>query len=195
METQQTEPVWGAPAPQAAPAQPKPRWSAGRTALVVGLAVVVAVGGGFAITKLAGGTGSSQQGAGPGGFGGGQGGGPGGMGGRGGMMGGAGGLGNALHGDFTVADNGSYVTERMQTGKVTAVSATSITTASEDGYTKTYTVDSSTLVDNGDDQISAVKTGDTVTVIAKLAGDTGTATSVLDRALAQQGGGQGAPGN
>jgi len=193
MDTQQpaegSEPVWGAAPPQPSPEQPPTeqpkRWSAGKTAAVVAVAAVVAAGGGYGISQLVGTASASTQGgggggfgAGGGGFGGGRGGGPGGM----------GALFSALHGDFTVQDNGSYVTERLQTGEITAVSATSITAKSADGYTKTYTIDSSTEVDQGDEQVSDLKTGTTVTIIAKLSGDTGTATSISD----QQG--RGAPG-
>lgn len=182
MDTQQPaeggpEPVWGA-APQPAPEQPK-RWSAGKTAAVVAVAVVVAAGGGYGISQLVGTASASTQGA--GGFGAGGGGGFGGGGARGGGPGGMGGLFSALHGDFTVQDNGSYVTERMQTGQITAVSATSITAKSVDGYTQTYTIDSSTVVDQGSEQVSDLKTGTTVTIIAKLSGDTGAATSISDQ--------------
>ncbi|MFC0540415.1 hypothetical protein [Kutzneria chonburiensis] len=189
MDTQQpaegSEPVWGAAPPQPPTEQPK-KWSAGKTAAVVAVAAVVAAGGGYGISKLVGTASATTQG-GPGGFGAGSGGGFGG--GRGGGPGGMGGLFSALHGDFTVQDNGSYVTERLQTGEITAVSATSITAKSVDGYTQTYTIDSSTVVDQGDEQVSALKTGTTVTIIAKLSGSTGTATSISD----QQGRG-GAPG-
>jgi hypothetical protein len=178
MDTQQpaegSEPVWGAAQPQP---EPTKRWSAGKTAAVVAVAAVVAAGGGYGISKLVGTASATTQG-GPGGFG---------AGGSGGM----GGLFSALHGDFTVQDNGSYVTERLQTGEITAVSATSITAKSVDGYTQTYTIDSSTTVDQGDEQVSALKTGTTVTIIAKLSGDTGTATSISDQAMGGRGG---APG-
>jgi hypothetical protein len=190
MDTQQpaegSEPVWGAPRPQPSPEQPK-RWSAGKTAAVVAVAAVVAAGGGYGISQLVGTASATTQNpggfgaGGAGGFGGGRGGGPGGM----------GGLLSALHGDFTVQENGSYVTERMQTGSITAVSATSITAKSVDGYTQTYTIDSSTVVDEGSEQVSALKAGTTVTIIAKLSGDTGTATSISDQAMGGRGG---APG-
>ncbi|WP_345030603.1 hypothetical protein [Kutzneria kofuensis] len=67
---------------------------------------MVAVGGGYGISKLVGGTTANASTQGPGGFGAGGGFG----GGRGGGPGGMGGLFSALHGDFTVQDNGSYVT-------------------------------------------------------------------------------------
>ncbi|QUQ67341.1 DUF5666 domain-containing protein [Kutzneria sp. CA-103260] len=203
MDTQQpaegSEPVWGAaPQPQQPPATPdgspqqSKRWSAGKTAAVVAVAAVVAAGGGYGISKLVD-TGTANAATqGPGGFGAGGGGGF--AGGRGGA-GGIGGLLSALHGDFTVSDNGSYVTERLQTGEITAVSATSITAKSTDGYTQTYVIDSSTQVDEGNEQVSALKTGTTVTIIAKLSGGTGTATSISDQQMTGRGGfGGGAPG-
>ena len=198
MDTQEpadsTEQVWGAPPPAAPAGAPQPkRWSAGKTAAVVAVAAVVAAGGGYGISKLvdSGTANAATQGPG-GGFG--AGGAGGGFGGRG--PGGAGGVGSllsALHGDFTVSDNGSYVTERMQTGEITAVSATSITAKSADGYTQTYVINSSTQVDEGSEQVSALKSGATVTIIAKLSGDTGTATSVSDQQLTG-GRGAGQPG-
>ena len=188
MDTQQpaegSEPVWGAaPAqPSPSPEQPQPkRWSAGKTTAVVAVAAVVAAGGGYGISQLVGTASATTQTTGGGGFGAG---GAGGFGGgrAGGGPGGMGGLFSALHGDFTVQDNGSYVSERMQTGQVTAVSATSITAKSVDGYTQTYTIDSSTVVDQGSEQVTDLKTGATVTIIAKLTGTTGTATTISDQA-------------
>lgn len=193
MDTQQpaegSEPVWGAPQPQPSTGQPK-SWSAGKTAAVVAVAAVVAAGGGYGISQLVGTASATTQS--PGGFGAGTGTGGGFGGGRAGGPGGAGGLFSALHGDFTVQENGSYVSERMQTGSITAVSATSITAKSVDGYTQTYTIDSSTVVDQGDEQVSDLKNGATVTIIAKLSGDTGTATSISDQQAAAGRGG--APG-
>jgi hypothetical protein len=114
-----------------------------------------------------------------------------------------GGVANSLHGDFVVSDgNGGYTTRRTQTGEVTAVSTNSITVRSEDGYTQTYAIDSSTAVDNGRDTISEVAVGHTVSITATVAGDTATAVEITDQALqqssqqgqGQQGTGQGQPG-
>ncbi|MCR6481286.1 hypothetical protein M8542_00490 [Amycolatopsis sp. OK19-0408] len=162
---------WGDPAPAA----PKKGWSGKKTAIAAGIAVVIAAGGGAAIWA---GTSSADNSAqqGPGGFGG-----PGGgqFNGRGGMPGGGFGGGmtalrDALHGDFVVSNgSGGYTTERLQTGDVTALSATSVTLTSKDGYKQTYTLDGSTQK-TGD-----VKQGDTnVTVVAKVDGQTATATSL-----------------
>ncbi|MET7997889.1 hypothetical protein ABZU76_44100 [Amycolatopsis sp. NPDC005232] len=184
--------TWGAPGGEP-PAAPKKSWSGRKTAIAAGVAVVIAVGGGLAIWA---GTSSNDASAqqGPGGFGGpgGQGGpggfagrGPGGPGGFGGF-GGAAALRDALHGDFVVTDPaGGYTTERLQTGAITEISATSVTLTSKDGYKQTYVLDSST-------QKSATtpKTGDNVTVIAKVNGTTATATSLESATAATQRGGQ-----
>jgi hypothetical protein len=173
---------WGDPAPAA----PRKGWSGKKTAIAAGIAVVIAAGGGAAIWA---GTSSADNSAqqGPGGFGGPGGGQFRGQGGPGGTFGGGmAALREALHGDFVVADqNGGYTTERLQTGDVTELSATSVTLTSKDGYKQTYTLDSSTQK-TGD-----VKTGDTnITVVAKVDGQTATATS-LGQALQQ---GQRQPG-
>lgn len=161
---------WGDPAPAAA--SPKKGWSGKKTAIAAGIAVVIAAGGGAAIWA---GTSSADNTAqGPGGFGGPGGGQFRGQGGFGGLGGGMTALREALHGDFVVPDgNGGYTTERLQTGDVTELSATSVTLTSKDGYKQTYTLDSSTQK-TGD-----VKQGDTnVTVVAKVTGQTATATSL-----------------
>jgi hypothetical protein len=47
----------------------------------------------------------------------------------------------SLHGEFVVPDGaGGYTTELTQTGTLTAVSPTSITVRSEDGYSQTYVI-------------------------------------------------------
>ncbi len=122
MTTEQPEGAnWGDPAPTEA-AQARKPWSGKKTAIAAGIAVVIAAGGGVAIwAGTSAGTTAAQQG-GPGGFGG-----PGGQfGGPGGFGGGMAALREALHGDFVVTDaNGGYTTERLQTGDVTELSATS----------------------------------------------------------------------
>jgi hypothetical protein len=115
----------------------------------------------------------------------------GGFGGRGGAFGG--GMTTALHGTYVVADgNGGYSTELTQTGTVSAVSSSAITVKSTDGYSKTYAITSSTSVDSGSDQISAVATGHTVRIVAD---SKASATAITDTNLSggqNQGGG---PGN
>ncbi|TVT30327.1 hypothetical protein FNH05_29275, partial [Amycolatopsis rhizosphaerae] len=132
--TPQAPPAWGDPQP------PTPKWSGRKTAIAAGVAVAIVAVGGVAIyagasANSANGQGGMGRTGGPGGFGG-Q------MGGRNG--GAASTLLSALHGDFTLSQNGGYVTERLQTGEVSALSATSITVKSKDDYTQTYTIDSGT---------------------------------------------------
>jgi hypothetical protein len=86
------------------------------------------------------------------------------------------GLMGALHGQFVVPKSGGgYETVDVQRGKVTAVSKDSLTVASDDGYTKTYTVTADTLVNGGRDGIASIKNSDTVAV---LAGDGATPTAL-----------------
>ena len=87
----------------------------------------------------------------------------------------------AVHGQFVVPKSGGgYQTIDTQRGSVTAVSATSITVRSADGFSKTYQVVSSTNVDAQRNGISSVKTGHQVMVTATDGGITATATSILD---------------
>ena len=83
-----------------------------------------------------------------------------------------------------VADPSGTGTTTNSYGTVTDVSANSITVKSSDNHSKTYTITSSTTVNQANDQISNVKTGDTVTIIASQAGS---ATNVTDRSLTQNG--------
>lgn len=84
----------------------------------------------------------------------------------------------ALHGEFVVADGSGTVTERLQTGAITSLSASSVSLKSTDGFTATYTIPSGT-------DVSALATGTTVTVIATVNGSTLTVVSI---STAEQGG-------
>jgi len=98
----------------------------------------------------------------------------------------------AVHGQFVVPrSGGGYQTIDTQRGAVTAVSATSITVKSADGFVKTYQVVSSTNVDARRNGISTVRTGHQVAVTATDSGSTATAVSILDFNLlpAMHGGG------
>jgi hypothetical protein len=98
-----------------------------------------------------------------------------------------GGLFGALHGQFVVAKSGGgYETVDVQSGQVTAVSSTSITLKSSDGFTKSYVIASSTLVDAQRDGIGSVKVGNKASVLATVSGSTATAASVTDMTLLQQ---------
>ncbi|NYH78424.1 hypothetical protein FHR84_001749 [Actinopolyspora biskrensis] len=98
-------------------------------------------------------------------------------------VGGAGGasaLSDALHGEFAVrTGQGEYATRKLQTGDVTEVSAESLTVESDDGYSREYAVDSSTVVDGGDSTIDALSSGETVTVVAAQSGGSATASTVV----------------
>jgi hypothetical protein len=101
---------------------------------------------------------------------------------------GFGGLFGALHGQLVVAKpGGGYQTVDVQTGQVTAVSTTSITLKSADGFTRSYTVTSSTLVDAQRDGIGSVKVGNQAAMLATVSGSAATAASITDLTLLQQG--------
>jgi hypothetical protein len=159
----------------------------GRPLILAGVAVVALLGGaGVAMAATSGspasGTAASPSGgtvatpspsARPGGF-------------------GFGGPFGAVHGQFVAPKSGGgYQTIDTQRGSVTAVSATSITVKSADGFVKTYQVVSSTNVDAQRNGIAAVKTGHQVAVTATVSGSTATAVSILDFNLlpAMHGGG------
>jgi hypothetical protein len=114
----------------------------------------------------------------------------------GGTHGGAGffaGPGGVVHGQVVVpAPGGTYRTEDIQTGTVTAVSTSSLTVRSTDGYTKTYQVTSATRVAAGSTGIGSVKVGNKVAVTATVRGSTASLTRVIDLSLV--GGGRFAPG-
>jgi hypothetical protein len=87
----------------------------------------------------------------------------------------------AIHGQFVAPKpGGGYQTIDTQRGTVTAVSASSLTVKSKDGYTKTYQVTSSTKVDAKRAGIGSVKTGQTVSVLATVHGSSATATQIVD---------------
>jgi hypothetical protein len=101
---------------------------------------------------------------------------------------GFGGLFGALHGQLVVTKpGGGYQTVDVQTGQVTAVSTTSITLKSADGFTKSYVITSSTIVDAQRDGIGSVKVGNQATMVATVSGSTATATSINDLTLLHQG--------
>lgn len=83
-----------------------------------------------------------------------------------------------LHGEGVSEDaDGNFVTVRMQEGEVTAVSATSLSVKSIDGYTSTYVIADETVVER-DGEDAAPKVGDTVHVRATVDGATATAEHV-----------------
>jgi len=114
---------------------------------------------------------------------------------RGGPMGPGLGMGGALHGELVVADgNGGYRTVEVQRGKATAVSGSSITVRSEDGFTQTYAVGSAAGVGAARDGLSSISKGANVMVVGEKKGSTVTADHVVDldsfaRGMSRFGGG------
>jgi hypothetical protein len=101
---------------------------------------------------------------------------------------GAGGPFGVVHGQYVVTKpGGGYQTIDFQTGKVTAVSSTSITLRSPDGYVHSYVVTGSTSVDAQRGGISSVKAGHQVSVQATVGGGAATAARIADLTLLQQG--------
>src|ERR1700752_2976981 len=158
----------------AAPEPTPPRWGWRETAAAVAVAAVIAALGGAAVYAATAGnshTFAPHQAFAP------DGGMPGGPGGPGGQRGAIGGPGPAamdatsLHGEFVEPDGaGHYTTVLTQTGTVTAISPTSITVRSEDGYSQIYVIPS-TAGNAGapfavDDQVvaRATRNGQTATV-------------------------------
>jgi hypothetical protein len=103
-----------------------------------------------------------------------------------------GGFGAALHGTFVVPDKDGtgYQTVQMQHGVVTAVSATSISVKSEDGFTATYVVDADTKV-NRDGAIADITVDADVLVQGLVDGSTVTAKRIVDTAAFGKGFGHG----
>jgi len=97
---------------------------------------------------------------------------------------GFGGVFGAVHGQFVVPKSGGgFQTVDTQRGSVTAVSDTSITVKSADGFVNTYKVTSSTNVDAQRNGIGSVKKGHQVVVMATVSGSTATAVTILDFTL------------
>jgi hypothetical protein len=89
--------------------------------------------------------------------------------------------GGVVHGQVTVPKSGGgYQTLDIQDGTVTAVSSTSVTVKSADGFVASYSVTSNTLVNAKSAGIGSVKKGDTVFVSATVSGSTATAAQVVD---------------
>ena len=87
----------------------------------------------------------------------------------------------AIHASYTVkGPNGDYETIDTQYGMAEAVSSGSITVKSADGFSQTYAVGSSTVVDAGYNGILSVKVGDTISIQGLVDGSTVTAERVLD---------------
>ena len=97
-------------------------------------------------------------------------------------FGGGMGFGGGIHSSTVTAKNGGgYQTIDTQRGTVTAVSATSISVKSEDGFTATYIVSTDTNVNAQRDGIASVKTTDDVVVVGIESGSDVNAVQIMDR--------------
>jgi hypothetical protein len=85
-----------------------------------------------------------------------------------------------LHAQITQRAAGGYETIDIQRGNVTKVGATSITVRSADGFTATYAVTRSTVVDAQRSGIGSVRTGDLVQIRASVTKGKATLTSLTD---------------
>lgn len=176
------------PTPEPTPARRRFLGRVPRAALTAGVAVGLALGGaGIAFAATSSGSSSTttpatkpstnppRHGArpfGPG-FGGPGFGGPG--------VGGPGVAGRVVHGQYTVqTPSGTYKTVEVQTGKASKISSTSITLTSADGYSHTYAVDPSTVVDSQRDGIASVANNDQVQLEATTVSGKDTATNIVD---------------
>jgi hypothetical protein len=82
----------------------------------------------------------------------------------------------SLHGEFVVADGtGGFTTMMSQTGRVTAISPTSVTARSDDGYTQTYVIPAAS---NGAAVAPPFAVGDEVTIRATRSGQTASVTTI-----------------
>ncbi|HET9076153.1 MAG TPA: hypothetical protein VFN68_04415 [Acidimicrobiales bacterium] len=91
------------------------------------------------------------------------------------------GMGGVLHGVFTTRNGTGFKTVEVQVGTVDTVTGTSsIKVTSADGYSQTYAIQSSTVVNSQANGISTVKHGDSVRVEAVEQGSGYTATDIVD---------------
>jgi len=96
----------------------------------------------------------------------------------------------AVHGQFVVArPGGGYQTVDMQRGSVTAVTGSSITVRSSDGFVKTYQVPAAAQLNAQRNGIGSIRKGNQVMVVATVSGSTATATHILDFSLLPRQGG------
>ncbi|HSS11555.1 MAG TPA: hypothetical protein VLL25_16840, partial [Acidimicrobiales bacterium] len=95
-------------------------------------------------------------------------------------LGGLAGFGGVIHGEYVRPNGTGYQTVDVQVGQVTAVSSSSITLKSVDEFTKTYSVDTNTLVNAGRDGIGSVKVNDKASVQAVVKGKTAAAVNIID---------------
>jgi hypothetical protein len=81
---------------------------------------------------------------------------------------------DSIHGEYVVADgHGSFSTLTSQTGRVTAISATSVTARSDDGFIQTYVIHEANAASKPPFAVN-----DQVTIDATREGATATVTSM-----------------
>ncbi|MFB9821492.1 hypothetical protein [Arthrobacter ramosus] len=185
---QQPAAGWGAPQ-QYNSGQPQPsffkNWSLKKGLIVGGVAVVVAAAAGAGAYAAGNGTAAADttnaQGPGAGQNGQGGFGGPGGTNaGPGGLGVGMGGLNAAVHSEYVVLQNGSYVTMAGQLGTVTDISASSMTVKSDDGFTRSYALGTDVVVAEGVRQRGSGTTGTTLTLADVKSGSSVRVTSLKE---------------
>ncbi|WP_157181056.1 hypothetical protein [Actinopolymorpha alba] len=92
--------------------------------------------------------------------------------------------GRVLHGEFVVPKpGGGYLSVLFQRGTAQAVSPSQVTLKSQDGFSKAYVINNSTLVNAGPTGISSVKKGAKLSVVATVSGHTATAVHITDVSL------------
>jgi hypothetical protein len=79
----------------------------------------------------------------------------------------------SLHGEYVVADHGGFSTLITQTGTITAISPTSVTARSADGFTQTYVIH-----EVGDASAPPFAVDDTVVITATRKGEAATVSTM-----------------
>jgi hypothetical protein len=87
-----------------------------------------------------------------------------------------------LHGEYVVANgSGGFITMISQTGRVTAISPTSVTARSDDGYSQTYVIAAAGVA-----ATPPFAVGDEVTIEATRTGQTATVTGIGEPSITWQ---------
>jgi hypothetical protein len=88
-----------------------------------------------------------------------------------------------LHGEFTLQTKAGAKTFDTEIGVITAVSPTSVTVKSSDGFTQTWTLDATTRVraDQKKGTVADLKTGETLRLVGPTTAGTATALLALVR--------------
>jgi hypothetical protein len=99
-----------------------------------------------------------------------------------------------IHGSYTLkGPDGAYETINTQSGTATDVTSDSITVLSADGFSQTYAVGSSTVVDADYHGIGSVEVGDNINIVGLASGGTVAAEQVTDLTQIQANRGSWAP--